>query len=131
MSNLELSTTDPLHPTLILQILAGDKKAIPALIDTGFDSYLCIPKSVVEELQLEVIGEDEIEIANGQNYLVNICVARICLPELGNIKIEVECIISDDGEALIGTKLLQELFQQFSIDFSSNKLIFRLSPDFY
>ena len=83
----DLSHTDLLHPTLILQISDGDKnnqiKVLPALIDTGFDSYLCLPKSLVQELGLKVIGEDE--IANGLNYFVNICIAKIVLPQLGNI----------------------------------------------
>ena len=134
MPHRALSHTDLLHPTLTLQISAGDKnqqsRVIPALIDTGFDSYLCLPKSVVEELHLEVIGEDEIEIANGQNFLVNICVAKVVLPQFGNIGVEVECIISDDGEALFGTKLLEVFFEFFQLNFKEQNIIFEIKADF-
>ena len=131
MHRHDLYHTDLLHPTLTLQILAGDKNLqIPALIDTGFDSYLCLPHSIVKQLKLEIIGEDEIEIANGQNYLVNICIATISLSQFDNLSVEVECIVSDDGEALFGTKLLQVFFDSFEIDFVDQKLGFVISQSF-
>jgi clan AA aspartic protease len=122
-----LSIIDPLHPTLELQISDGASKRtskVPALIDTGFDGYLSLPASLAKELELEIIGETEVEVATGHNFVVQICICRFFVVDLDLSEIEVEAIISDEGEILIGTKYLDLNLKTFTIDFANHKMLF-------
>jgi clan AA aspartic protease len=124
-----LSITDPLHPTLELQISNGEQKQnrkVPALIDTGFDGYISLPKSLASELNLEIIGETDVEVATGDNFVVQICVCRFSIIGLEIKTIEAEAIISNEGELLIGTKYLDLFFNKFGIDFQEKILHFDL-----
>jgi clan AA aspartic protease len=79
MKNLDLRLLNPLTPSLELLVLNGGEKKysekipLQALIDTGFDDYLTIPKRVADKLKLEILGQDEVILANGEQYTVDVC----------------------------------------------------------
>jgi clan AA aspartic protease len=120
-----LSIIDPLHPTLELQILDGEQnqvQKVPALIDTGFDGYICIPNNLARELNLEILGKTEIEVATGDNFIVQVCVCNFSILGLSMAIIEAEEIICNEGELLIGTRYLDLFFDKFTIDFKQKLL---------
>ena len=80
---------------------------------------------MAQQLDLEIIGETEIEVATGHNSLVQICICRFTIIGLNVEKIEVEAIISDDGEILLGTKYLELSFDKFGINFANSSLEFK------
>lgn len=41
-------------------------REIEALLDTGFDGWLMLPETIVQELKLEQIGETDYELADGE-----------------------------------------------------------------
>jgi len=118
-----LPLSDLLHPTLLLQIRTGQDLSqsiqIPALIDTGFDGYLSVPVYFAQELNLEILGETEVELANGQQYTVKIALLRI---EFDKYLIEVETILGEDQEALIGTSLLNQISDKFILNFKERQI---------
>lgn len=127
MKHLDLLLSDPLTPSLELLVSSNGEKesqkiVLQALVDTGFDDYLCIPKQVIEKLNLPLLGQDEVILANGEQYTVDICRGFAYMPELPHLKLEIDIIIGDDEEALIGTRFLNTLCTKFSIDFKKSLL---------
>ncbi len=127
MPNLALPLSDPLHPSLTLLIQNGKnpelQRQIPVLIDTGFDDYLSIPIYLAMELDLEILGEDEVELANGEQYSVNMSRAVVDFLDLG-CQVSLDVILGEDQEALLGTKTLELLANRFGIDFDKSELFF-------
>jgi clan AA aspartic protease len=114
---------------LVLQIQNGlnpkssQQIKIPVLVDTGFNSYLSIPHSLVKKLNLKIDGETEVELANGQQYTVYVGLVNIKLPDFDTI-FEIEAIFGEDQEALLGTKTLDLIASKFGIDFDKSELFF-------
>lgn len=127
MKRLDLPLSAPLTPSLELLVSSnGESKSqkivLQALIDTGFDDYLTIPKIIVETLQLPLLGQDEVILANGEQYTVDVCRGFAHIPDLPELKLGVDIIVGDDEEALIGTRFLHTLCKKFSIDFEASTL---------
>ncbi|MBC7406329.1 MAG: aspartyl protease family protein [Candidatus Parcubacteria bacterium] len=124
MKNLNLSLSEPLNPTLTLQVQAGanhgpqlpqPKRAqINALVDTGFDDYISIPARLAQDLGLEIIGQTEVELANGSQYMVSVAVGQVSLVAYPEITLDVNILLGDDEEALVGTRLLAGICDKFS-----------------
>ena len=96
---------------------------IEALVDTGFDDYLSFSYRLAEELGLPVMGQTNVELADGSQYDVQIAKAIVFLPQFQNTQIEINVILGDDEEPLIGTRLLKALCHKFSLDFEQNLLM--------
>lgn len=130
MKHLNLHLAESLlNPTLTLQVQGGGEAKeltavqIEALVDTGFDDYLSFSYKLAEELGLTVIGQTNVELADGSQYDVQIAKAIIFLPQFQNTQIEINVILGDDEEPLIGTRLLKALCHKFSLDFEQNLLM--------
>lgn len=119
--------SDQLHPTLLLPIPTGakehEKLVIPALIDTGFDGFLSIPIYLAKELNLEILGETEVELADGAQYTVKVAMLTI---EFLDYIVEVEAILGEDQEGLIGISLINQMCEKFCINFKELQLEFEL-----
>lgn len=80
-----------------------DGTAIDCVVDTGFDGGLMLPRSFVSQLQIPIIGELTFEMVGGVRMSAEIGLGDI--EWLGESR-EVEVIVSDAEDALIGTELL-------------------------
>ena len=127
MPHLALPLSDPQTPMLVLHLQNGasprNQVKIPALLDTGFNSYLTLPDSLVQRLNIKPIGETYIQIADGKQYIVPVGKVKLGLSNF-NALFEVEAIFSEDQEVLLGTKALELIAKKFGIDFHKKELFF-------
>lgn len=100
-------------------IVIGSRGAVPitALIDTGFDEYVCLPIRLAVTLGLELIGTQEIELADGtqKDELVFAGSVRF----LGRTR-KVRISLTQSEEALVGTGLLADC--RLTIDFPTERV---------
>ncbi len=85
---------------------------IEALIDTGFDGKVSIPSIIATQLGLELISLEWVELADGSIISSLIFKGQATL---GGQTLEVEMMLTDADEALIGTGLLASY--RLEIDF--------------
>ena len=93
-------------PTARIEVIGGRQAIeLTAIVDTGFDGDLCIPTRVAVQLGLELIGEEEVELADGtqRNQLVFAGSVRF----FGETR-AVQIMLTDSEDALIGTELLEQ-----------------------
>ena len=59
--------------TLPLRGQAGQERDIEVVIDTGYNGFLTLPPSLVEELELPLVGPSRATLANGdvENFYVH------------------------------------------------------------
>jgi clan AA aspartic protease len=91
--------------------------ALTAIVDTGFDGYLCLPIRLAVQLGLELIGEQLIELADGtqRNELVFAGSVRFFADTR-----EVPIMLTESEDALIGTSLLNHY--QLAIEFPGGQI---------
>lgn len=100
-------------PTARIEIIGGRQAIeLTAIVDTGFDGDLCLPTRVAVQLGLELIGESDVELADGTR--------RNQLVFAGSVQFfsetqEVQIMLTDSEDSLIGTNLLEK--HRVSIDF--------------
>jgi clan AA aspartic protease len=97
--------------------------ALTAIVDTGFDGYLCLPIRLAVQLGLELIGEQLIELADGtqRNELVFAGSVRL----FGETR-DVQIMLTDSEDALVGTSLLNHY--SVAIEFPGGKVKVRTPP---
>jgi hypothetical protein len=81
---------------------------------------------MVAKLNLEILGETDVELANGQTDVYQIAKAKIIIPDFDYKSYIIEVLIGDDDECLIGGKLLQQICKSFTIDYQKSQLQFKL-----
>ncbi len=103
-----------LTPMVAVEV-AGSKRAkvLQAIIDTGFDGFLCLPVETAVKLGLELAGQDVIELADGtaKEELFFKGFVRF----LGRNR-RVKIYLTNSDDALIGTDLLKG--SRLLLDFS-------------
>ena len=77
--------------------------ALTAIVDTGFDGYLCLPIRLAVQLGLELIGDQLIELADGTQRKELVFAGSVGL--FGATR-EVQIMLTNSEDALIGTSLL-------------------------
>jgi clan AA aspartic protease len=90
---------------------------IECVVDTGFDGGLMLPRAFVAHIQIPIIGELTFEMAGGATMSAEVGLTDI--DWLGALR-EVEVIVSEGDDALIGTELL--VATTLVIDYSSDTL---------
>ena len=78
-------------------------KKVELLIDTGFNGSLCLPRSLMPELGLKKISEEEIFGIGLHTEVVDIAIANIIW--FGQ-QTEIEILINDGDDRLLGSELL-------------------------
>ena len=73
------------------------------LIDTGFNGSLCLPRSLMSELELKKISEEEIFGIGLHTEIVDIALTKITW--FGQ-QTEIEVLINDGDDRLLGSELL-------------------------
>ncbi|MCG3119461.1 MAG: hypothetical protein ALAOOOJD_01870 [bacterium] len=79
--------------------------AVDTVLDTGFNDHFCLPRKYFQACSLIFFGTEEYVLANGavvneETYLGTIL--------LDNQPLQIVMSLTDDDEALIGTKLLDK-----------------------
>ncbi len=95
------STLDVCVPLLLRDSL-GVGHEIDAIIDTGFDGSFCLPRTLINELQLSFAGETEVVLGDGQSVHLSVFEANV---EFGG---RIRCVdaLQAEGSPLVGMKLL-------------------------
>src|SRR5882762_3699128 len=99
---LESGRVDSYREALVLVRLL-DGAAIERIVDTGFDGGLMLPRAFVSQTRIPIIGELTFEMVGGAKMSAEIGLTEI--DWLGRLR-QVEVIVSEGDDALIGTELL-------------------------
>lgn len=89
--------------------------SIEALLDTEFNGDLCLPVEVAVQLGLEPVQVIEVEKADGKIEHALVFSGYL---EWFNHSREVDILLTDASESLIGTRLLEQT--KVTIDFVAN-----------
>ena len=84
--------------------LGKEKRAVNAVIDTGFNGYISVPRKLIDESNWDFLGIEEYELASGELMREKVFLGRI---EIGMEKLAVFILSSNSSDTLIGTKLLR------------------------
>jgi len=84
--------------------LGKEKRAVNAVIDTGFNGYISVPKKLIDESDWDFLGIEEYELASGELMRERVFLGRI---EIGTEKLAVFILSSNSSDTLVGTKLLR------------------------
>ncbi len=87
-------------PLLVHGQNGGDRQ-VDALLDTGFNGYVALPARVIELLELQRLGREQVTLASGKTHLVGKYEATI---GFGGSVHSVEVV--EAGEPLVGMGLL-------------------------
>lgn len=100
-------------PVLSVQIKgARSEVTLGAVIDTGFDGFVCVPVEVAVQLGLELVGFQTVEYADGRKARELVFLGSVIL---AGRERKVEISLTEAQEALIGTGLLADY--RLEIDF--------------
>jgi clan AA aspartic protease len=94
-----------------------DGAAIDCVLDTGFDGGLMLPRAFVSQIQIPIVGELTFEMVGGARMSAEVGLTDI--DWLGRLR-QVEVIVSEGDDALIGTELL--IATTLIIDYPSSSL---------
>jgi len=89
------------EPCIFVEFENG--KNVELLIDTGFNGSLCLPRSLMPELELKKISEEEIFGIGLHTEVIDIALAKIIW--FGR-ETEIEILINDGDDRLLGSELL-------------------------
>lgn len=101
-----------------VEFVAG--KAIEFVIDTGFNSTLTISQELANELNLKVLTEVEVSAVGQHKVLCQLSSAEVIW--LG-VKREVEVLINDGEDVLLGTEMLRGAILR--INYQNNRVSIR------
>lgn len=82
---------------------ATDDRTVTAVIDTGFDGFLTLPQSLIDELGLPFRGSENVILADGQETTLSLYTATV---SWDGQERRVLTLAVEDG-ALIGMNLLE------------------------
>jgi len=97
--------------------LCREKRTVNAVIDTGFNGYISIPKKLIDNSDWDFLGTEEYELASGELMRERVYLGRI---EIGTEKLIIFILSSNSSDTLIGTKLLKNKI--LTINFANRTL---------
>jgi len=97
--------------------LGKEKRIVNAVIDTGFNGYISVPKKLIDRSDWDFLGIEEYELASGELMRERVFLGRI---EIGTEKLVAFILSSNSSDALIGTKLLKN--RVLTINFADKTL---------
>lgn len=114
--------TEDLIPLLENIFIKGkDERLIPipnVVLDTGFNDDFCIPYEFEELIQLTYLGQKEFMLGDGSIISEATYEAEIII---GNMPKVVVISFTDDDEALLGTRLLENAI--VTMDFKNRTVL--------
>lgn len=87
-----------------IPFLSVDGKKLSLVIDTGFNGALCLPRTLLKELNFEMVGTYEVELADGSCVPSSVFLGEILWFRKRTPIIAHETLSS---EGLLGTELLK------------------------
>jgi clan AA aspartic protease len=106
-------------PYVEVMVLGNQSQAVTiALLDTGFNSHLCLPIEIGVMLGLELRNVVEMELADGTSNLEPVYTGQVNWN--GELRI-VDVTLTFSDEALIGTRLLED--KSVNLDFRTGEVI--------
>lgn len=96
------SVNEFLEPCIIIEFEEGKK--LEFLIDTGFNGSLCIPRSLMNDLGLVKVSEEEVSGVGTHTEVLDLSEAEIYW--FGD-KINVDFVINEGFDRILGSELLQ------------------------
>ncbi len=78
--------------------------SVDAVIDTGFDGFICLPTSLAIQLGLELCGAQGVELADGSQHEELVFTGTTTFD---GETCTVEIALTESDDALIGTELLR------------------------
>ena len=84
--------------------LGKEKRLVNAVIDTGFNGYISVPKKLIDRSDWDFLGIEEYELASGELMRERVFLGRI---EIGTEKLAVFVLSNNSSDTLVGTKLLR------------------------
>ena len=97
--------------------LGKEKRPVNAVIDTGFNGYICVPKKLIDKSDWEFLGIEEYELASGELMRERVFLGRV---EMGMEKLIAFILSTNSSDTLIGTKLLKN--KVITINFANRTL---------
>lgn len=94
-----------------------DQITIEALLDTGFDGWICLPVPIAIHLGLELYGSQTVELANGTRKRELVFTGQAVF---GDEQKQIDIILTESEDALLGTGLLAD--SVLTIDFVDRTL---------
>ena len=101
----------------LIEVRLSSGEAIECVVDTGFDGGLMLPRAFADHLQFPIIGRLAFEMVGGTRLFARVGLANI--EWLDEVR-QIEIIVSDGSDALIGTELLQKTM--LMIDYVSGRV---------
>ncbi len=100
-----------------MQVRFREGAAIECVVDTGFNGALMLPRAFISQIRIPIIGELTFGMVGGATMSAEI--GLIDINWLAELR-EVEVIVSEGDDALIGTELLRAT--ALIIDYSSESV---------
>ena len=119
----ESGKVNSLREALIL-VRLGQGATIECVLDTGFDGGLLLPLEFVSQMQLPILGELAFELVGGARMTAEIALADI--EWLGKLR-QIEVVVSEGEDALIGTELL--IATTLTIDYNTSTVTISTGMD--
>ena len=109
------------EPVISIQLILGDRpRKFTAVIDTGFNGYLSVPRRLLTGSKWLAIGTEKFEIATGAVVEQEIFLGEI---NFDGRRGPVYSVATEAQDILIGTKLLRG--KSLSINFRTNQVTLR------
>ena len=105
------------HREAVVLLRFRNGAVIECVVDTGFDGALMLPRVFVPQIQIAIIGELTFEMVGGARMSGDVGLTDISW--LGRWR-QIEVIVSEGEDALIGTELL--IATTLTIDYQSSSL---------
>ena len=98
-------------------VLSKGERSVNAVIDTGFNGYISVPKKLISYSDWDFLGTEEYELASGELMRERVFLGKI---EMGAKSLTVFVLSSNSSDVLIGTKLLRN--RLLTINFADKTL---------
>ncbi len=106
------------EPVVPIQLILRNRPvSLRAVIDTGFNGYLCAPRRLLSRGRWEAIGTEKFEIATGDLVRQEIYLGEVIFNGWRGL---VYTVGTNTKDILIGTKLLREKI--LSVNFQTKRL---------
>lgn len=106
------------EPCIEIRLPFGQRlKRVRAVVDTGFNGYVALPKSLIIGPEWQLIGSEKYEVATGSLEVFDVYLGKI---RWNKNWIPVYALVTCSKDVLIGTKLLQ--YSVLTVDFPRKKL---------
>lgn len=107
------------EPVVSLHLILGNRPVrFPAVIDTGFNGYLSIPRKLARRGLWRYLGKEDFEIATGASVAEPVYLGQVVFD---NERLVVYAVATEADDILIGTRLLAR--KPLTINFRTKRVV--------